>query len=500
MTTYTVPHFIHGKPTEGTSGRFGDIYQPATGEIIGKVPMANAQDVDTAVSAAKAAFRGWAATPPARRAGIMFKYNQLLHQHRDEIAQLIAKEHGKTLPDAHGSLQRGIEVVEFACGAPHLLKGDYTESVGTGIDSYSMHQPLGVCVGITPFNFPAMIPLWMFPMALICGNTFVLKPSEKDPSCGLRLVQLMHEAGLPEGVLNLVNGDKEAVDALLRHPDVKAISSVGSTPVAAYIYQTAASHGKRVQAMGGAKNHALVMPDADLDQAVDAIVGAAYGSAGERCMAIPVVVTVSDATADALVEKIAPRVEKLNIGHSLGKDIDMGPLVTAEHRKKVLSYVDLGVTEGAKLVVDGRNYVHPEHKNGFYMGGCLFDHVTPNMRIYREEIFGPVLCIVRAPSFDTALQWTSEHEFGNGTAIFTNSGYYAHEFAARVQVGMVGINIPIPVPVAYHSFGGWKHSMFGDIGTHGMEAVRFYTKRKTVTERWPVGKKEGADFNIPTMK
>lgn len=498
--TYTVPHFIQGKPSEGHSGRFGKIYHPATGEVAGKVPLANAQDVDAAVKAAKTAFPGWAATTPSRRASVLFKYNQLLQQHRDELAQLVAKEHGKTLPDAHGSLQRGIEVVEFACGAPHLLKGEYAEMVGGGIDSYSMYQPLGVCVGITPFNFPAMIPLWMFPLAIACGNTFVLKPSEKDPSCGLRMVQLMQEAGLPDGVLNLINGDKEAVDALLAHPDVKAISSVGSTPVAEYIYKTAASHGKRVQSMGGAKNHALVMPDADLDQATDAIIGAAYGSAGERCMAIPVVVAVGDTTADTLVEKLIPRVQALKIGHSFDKDIDMGPLVTAEHRDKVLSYVEIGIKEGAKLVVDGRNYRHPQHKHGFYMGGCLFDHVTPSMRIYREEIFGPVLCILRAPDFETALQWTNEHEFGNGTAIFTRDGYYAHEFAARVQVGMVGINIPIPVPVAYHSFGGWKRSMFGDIGTHGMEAMRFYTKRKTVTERWPVGKKEGADFNIPTMR
>ncbi len=498
--TYTVPHFIHGKLAEGSSKRFGNIYHPATGELAGKTPLANSQDIDAAVSAAKTAFPSWSATTPSRRASIMFKYLQLLNQHRDELAQLLSKEHGKTLADAHGSLQRGIEVVEFACGAPHLLKGEYAENVGSGIDSYSMYQPLGVCVGITPFNFPAMIPLWMFPLAIVCGNTFVLKPSEKDPSCGLRLVQLMYEAGLPNGVLNMVNGDKEAVDALLAHPDVKAVSSVGSTPVAAHIYQTAALHGKRVQSMGGAKNHALLMPDADMDQAVEAIIGAAYGSAGERCMAIPVVVAVGDATADQLVEKLIPRVQNLKIGHSLMDNIDMGPLVTKEHREKVLSYVDIGVKEGAKLVVDGRGFVHPEHPKGFYMGGCLFDHVKPNMRIYREEIFGPVLCIVRAPDFETALQWTSEHEFGNGTAIFTNSGYFAHEFAARVQVGMVGINIPIPVPVAYHSFGGWKRSMFGDIGTHGMEAIRFYTKRKTITERWPAGKLEGANFNIPTMK
>lgn len=498
--TYTVSHFINGKLTPGQSSRFGDIYYPATGECMGKVAMANVQEVNQAVQAAKAAFPAWSATSAVRRTQILFKYRDLILQHRNELAELIANEHGKTLADALGSIQRGLEVVEFACGIPHLLKGDFSESVGTDVDSYSIRQALGVCVGITPFNFPAMIGLWMFPMAIACGNTFVLKPSEKDPSCGLRLVQLLYEAGLPDGVVNVINGDKEAVDALLVHPDVAAVSSVGSTPVAHHIYQTAASHGKRVQAMGGAKNHAVIMPDADLDQVADAVIGAAYGSAGERCMALPVLVTVGDAVADALVAKIAPRVQQLKIGHSLAKDVDMGPLITKEHREKVLSYVDLGVEEGAKLIVDGRGYQHPEHKKGFYMGGCLFDHVTTKMRVYREEIFGPVLCILRAPDFETALQWINEHEMGNGTSIFTQHGYYAKQFASRVQVGMVGINVPIPVPVAYHSFGGWKRSAFGDTGTMGPEAVHFYTKLKTITQRWPVEKATGAEFSIPTLK
>jgi malonate-semialdehyde dehydrogenase (acetylating)/methylmalonate-semialdehyde dehydrogenase len=496
--TYTVPHFINGQRTQGSRQRFSPIYHPATGESAGQVVLSNRADIETAISAAKKAFKSWSRTTAYSRIQILFKYKQILDQHRDELAKLISKEHGKTLTDAHGSLQRGIEVLELACGAPSFLKGDYSSAVGTDVDSYSIKQPLGVCAGITPFNFPAMIGLWMFPIAIACGNTFVLKPSEKDPSCALRLAELMTEAGLPDGVLNVVQGDKEAVDVLLTHPDIQAISSVGSTPVAQHIYQTAAQHGKRVQAFGGAKNHALVMPDADIAQTAETILGAAYGSAGERCMAISVVVIVGDKAADAFIEAIKPKVENLTIGHSF-EEVDMGPLVTAEHRHKVMSYIDLGITEGAELVVDGRTYQHPEHKNGFYLGGCLFDQVTPNMRIYKEEIFGPVLCVVRAPDFDTAVNYINEHEYGNGTAIFTKNGHAAREFATQVQVGMVGINVPIPVPVAYHSFGGWKHSIFGASGAYGEEGFRFYTKLKTVTQKWPKGDIEKPNFDIPVM-
>ena len=497
--TYTVPHFIAGKLTPGQSGRTLDIYNPATGEVSGKVAMANHEETLRAIAAAKTAFPAWAATTPARRAHILFKYLNLLHEHKNELAELITKEHGKTLEDARGSLQRGMEVVEFACGAPNLLKGSYTEAVGTEIDSYSIRQPLGVCVGITPFNFPAMVGLWMFPIAIVCGNTFILKPSEKDPSCGLRLVELLHEAGVPEGVINVLQGDKEAVDILIQHPDVKAVSFVGSTPIAEYVYKTAASHGKRVQCGGGAKNHAVIMPDADIEQAADAILGAAYGSAGERCMAISVVVAVGDATADALVAKLKPKVEQLKIGNGASQGIDMGPLITRAHRDQVKAYVDLGVNEGAELVVDGRNYQNPQHKEGFYLGGCLFDKVQTQMRIYREEIFGPVLCVLRAPDFETALRWVNEHEYGNGTSIFTRDGAIAHQYTSRVQVGLVGVNIPIPVPVAYHSFAGWKRSYFGDNNFHGTEGVHFYTKNKTVTQRWPVGKL-ASEFSMPIMK
>lgn len=499
QTLYTVNHLINGKLAAGQSGRTQDIFNPATGQVVGKVDLANISEIDRAVESAKKAFPAWSATTPARRATILFKYLSLLNQHKDELAELITREHGKTTEDARGSLQRGFEVVEFACGAPTLLKGNYTESVGSNIDSYSIRQPLGVCVGITPFNFPAMIGLWMFPLAVVCGNTFVLKPSERDPSCGLRLVELLYEAGLPEGVVNVIQGDKEAVDRLITHPDVKAVSFVGSTAVADHVYKTAAAHGKRIQCGGGAKNHAVIMPDADINQAADAILGAAYGSAGERCMAISVVVTVGDAPADALIARIKPQVEALKIGTGCSKQTEMGPLITEAHRDRVKSYIDLGVEEGAELVVDGRNYKDSQNPNGFYLGGSLFDKVQPNMRIYREEIFGPVLCVMRAPDFETALKWVSEHEYGNGTAIFTRDGYAAHEYATRVQVGLVGINVPIPVPVAYHSFGGWKHSYFGDTGMHGMEGVHFYTKLKTITQRWLAGK-GGSDFNIPTMK
>lgn len=494
--TYHVPHFIQGKLIE-SSGKTLDIFNPATGEVAGKVTLADKKIIDQAVSAAKAAFPAWSALSPLRRARILFKFKNLLEENIDELAKIVTKEHGKTHIDAKGSVQRGIDVVEYACGIPNLLKGSYTEEVATDIDSYSVRQPLGVCVGITPFNFPAMIPLWMFPISIACGNTFIIKPSEKDPSCAIRLAELAKEAGVPDGVVNVVQGDKEAVDALLIHPDVKAISFVGSTPIAEYVYKTGTAHGKRVQAFGGAKNHGVLMPDADLDQAADAIVGAAYGSAGERCMAISVVVAVGDKVADELVKKIKPRIETLKIGPGSEKETEMGPLVTCAHWQRVKDYIDLGEKEGAKLIVDGRNFKLKNHEKGFYMGGSLFDHVKPSMRIYKEEIFGPVLCIVRVPDLETAIQLTNEHEFGNGTAIFTNDGNTARTFATKVQVGMVGINIPIPVPVAFHSFGGWKRSMFGDVHMHGQEGVNFYTRLKTITQRWFKSSK-GAEFHMPT--
>ncbi|MEO8402671.1 MAG: CoA-acylating methylmalonate-semialdehyde dehydrogenase [Gammaproteobacteria bacterium] len=494
--TYQVTHFINGEAVKAT-GRTLDIYNPALGDVIGYVTAADKAIVEQAIRAAKTAFPEWSATTPSKRARILFKFKALLEQHLDELAQLVTQEHGKTFSDARGSVQRGIDVVEFACAIPDHLKGTYTEEVGTEIDSYSVRQPLGVCVGITPFNFPAMIALWMFPMAIACGNTFILKPSEKDPSCGLRIAQLAKEAGVPDGVINVVQGDKETVDLLLTHPDVKAVSFVGSTPVAEYVYKTAIGEGKRAQAFGGAKNHCVVMPDADIDQAVDAIVGAAFGSAGERCMAISVVVAVGDHIADELVEKIKPRVSALKIGPGMRSEIEMGPLVTQAHWQRVKSYIDLGVEEGATLVIDGRELKPNAQQKGFFMGGSLFDHVEPSMRIYREEIFGPVLCIVRAKDFASALALVDEHEFGNGTAIFTRDGNTARTFANKVQVGMVGINIPIPVPVAYHSFGGWKRSLFGDVHMYGPESVHFYTKLKTVTQRW-LKNTNGSDFNMPT--
>ncbi len=496
---YQVTHFINGKPVI-EQGRTQDLYNPATGSVIGQVAMANKSAVEKAIAAAKSAFPAWSATTPLRRARILFQYKSLLEEHTDELARLITQEHGKTLSDARGSVQRGIEVVEFVCGIPYHLKGTYAEDVATDVDSYSIRQPLGVCAGITPFNFPAMIPLWMFPMAIACGNTFVLKPSEKDPSCPVRLVELAKQAGVPDGVINIVQGDQEAVEVLLAHPDIKAVSFVGSTAVAEHVFKTATAHGKRAQAFGGAKNHCVVMPDADLDQAADAIVGAAYGSAGERCMAISVVVAVGDALADQLVKKITPRVQNLKIGPGTVPDIEMGPLVTKQHWERVRSYIDLGVKEGADLVVDGRNLKLKGQEKGFFMGGSLFDHVQSDMRIYKEEIFGPVLAIVRVPDFATALKLVSEHEYGNGTAIFTRDGNAARTFASKVQVGMVGINIPIPVPVAYHSFGGWKRSVLGDIPMHSSEGMRFYTKVKTITQRWPQNVKGGAEFTIPTSK
>ena len=492
-------HWINGKHVDGTSGRFSDVYNPATGEIAVEVPLATAAELGAAVAAAKAAFPDWAATPPLVRARIMFKYKTLIEDNADELAALITAEHGKVLSDAAGSLTRGLEVVEFACGIPQLLKGEYTEQVGRGIDAWTMRQPVGVCAGITPFNFPAMVPMWMYPMAIACGNTFILKPSEKDPSCAMRLAELATEAGLPDGVLNVVNGDKEAVDAILAHPDIPAISFVGSTPIAQYIYTTGAANGKRVQALGGAKNHMVVMPDADMDQAADALMGAAYGSAGERCMAISVAVAVGDA-GGKLMERLIPKVEALKIGPGTDNEMDMGPLVTGAHLAKVKGYVDIGVNEGADLVVDGRDYSLQGYEDGFFMGGCLFDNVTTDMQIYKEEIFGPVLSVVRTPDFDDAVQMINDHEFGNGVSIFTRDGDAAREFTSRIQVGMIGVNVPIPVPMAFHSFGGWKSSLFGDIHMHGPEGVRFYTRQKAVTSRWPTGVRAGAEFTMPTMK
>lgn len=492
---YHVHHFINGQLALSNTPKL-DIYNPALGHVIGRVSIADRDTVTAAVAAASAAFPAWAATPPLRRARILFKYKELLENHLEELAALVTQEHGKTLSDARSSVQRGIDVVEFACGIPNLLKGSFSADVASEIDSYTFRQPLGVCVGITPFNFPAMIPLWMFPMALACGNTFVLKPSEKDPSCALRLAQLIKEAGLPDGVLNVVHGDKTTVDFLLNNKDVKAVSFVGSTPVAEYIYNTAVKNGKRAQAFGGAKNHCVIMPDADIDQAADALVGAAYGAAGERCMAISVAVVVGDKMADELIAKIKPRVENLQIGLGVSAGTEMGPLVSKDHWKKVKSYIDLGVKEGAKLLVDGREY---KISTGFFMGGSLFDKVTPKMRIYKEEIFGPVLSIVRTTDLASAIKLINEHEFGNGAAIFTRDGEAARTFAHQVQAGMVGINIPIPVPVAYHKFGGWKRSVFGDIDIHGQEGIQFYTKMKTITQRWLKDKKSSTEFNLPTQ-
>ncbi len=499
--TALLNHFIDGRAREGASGRFGEIHNPATGKVAARVPLASSAEVADAVAAARAAFPAWAATTPLRRARILSKFKSLLEANADRLAALISAEHGKVHSDALGEVTRGIEVVEFACGAPHLLKGEVTENIGSNIDSHSLRQPLGVVAGITPFNFPAMVPLWMFPVALACGNTFVLKPSERDPSAPLFLAALLNEAGLPKGVFNLVNGDKEAVDAILHHPDIQAVSFVGSTPIARYIYATGSANGKRVQALGGAKNHMLVMPDADIDKAADALMGAAFGAAGERCMAISVAVAVGDAVADALVEKLAPRVRTLKIGAGTDPAAEMGPLVTQAHRDKVSSYVDLGVEEGAQLVVDGRKVRvdDPQLANGYYLGGSLFDRVTPEMRIYKEEIFGPVLGVVRVDSYREAVELINAHEYGNGTAIFTRDGDAARMFAHEIQVGMVGINVPIPVPMAFHSFGGWKNSLFGDHHMHGPEGIRFYTRLKTITSRWLTGIRTGADFVMPTM-
>ena len=493
-------HFIGGKRVKGRSGRFGDVFWPMTGEVAAKVPLADASEVWDAVQNAKAAQVAWAATNPQRRARVMMKFVDLLNRDMETLALVLAKEHGKTVPDAKGDIQRGLEVAEFAIGGPHLMKGEYTEGAGPGIDIYSLRQPLGVVAGITPFNFPAMIPMWKFAPAIVCGNAFVLKPSERDPSVPLMLAELMMEAGLPPGILNVINGDKTAVDALLDDPDIAGIGFVGSTPIAEYVYKRGTAAGKRVHAFGGAKNHMIIMPDADMDQAVDALIGAGYGSAGERCMAVSVAVPVGKATADKLIEKLIPKVESLRIGPSTSNDADFGPLITKAHMEKVRDYVELGIKEGAKLKVDGRGFKMQGYENGFYMGGCLFDEVTPGMRIYKEEIFGPVLSVVRAKDYGEALRLPNEHEYGNGVAIFTRDGDAARDFAARVNVGMVGINVPIPVPLAYYTFGGWKRSMFGDLNQHGPDAMRFYTRTKTVTSRWPSGVKEGAEFVIPTMK
>ena len=494
-----VGHFIGGKHVAGTSGRTADIYQPMDGTIIGKVALASTAELDAAVQNAAAAQPKWAATNPQRRARVLMKFLDLIAQNNDELAELLAREHGKTIPDAKGDIQRGVEVIEYSLGVPNLMKGEYTDGAGPGIDIYSMRQPLGVCAGITPFNFPAMIPLWKLGPAIACGNAFILKPSERDPGVPMRLAELFIEAGGPPGILNVVNGDKESVDAILDNPEIKAVGFVGSTPIAEYIYSRGCANGKRVQCFGGAKNHMIIMPDADMDQTVDALIGAGFGSAGERCMAISVAVPVGKGTADELVKRLIPRVESLKIGPSTDVNADYGPVVTKAAMEKIKQYVDVGVQEGAKLLVDGRDFKMQGYENGFYVGGCLFDNVTKDMRIYKEEIFGPVLSVLRADTYEEALKLTNDHEYGNGTAIFTRDGDAARDFASKVQVGMVGINLPIPVPLAYYTFGGWKRSSFGDLNQHGPDSIRFYTKTKTVTARWPSGIKDGASFVIPTM-
>jgi malonate-semialdehyde dehydrogenase (acetylating)/methylmalonate-semialdehyde dehydrogenase len=493
-----IGHFIAGKPVAGTSGRTADVFNPASGEVTGKVALANTAEVNAAVAAAAAVWPAWAAIPPLRRARVMFKFKELLERDRKEFAAIITSEHGKVLSDADGELQRGMEVVEFACGIPHLLHGEYTESVGTGIDAWSVRQPLGVVAGITPFNFPLMVPLWMIPVALASGNCFILKPSEKDPSASLKLAALLAEAGLPDGVFSVLQGDRIAVETLLAHPDIQAVSFVGSTPIAQSIYRGGTATGKRVQALGGAKNHLVVMPDADLDDATDALMGAAYGSAGERCMAISVAVAVGN-SADKLIAKLEPRIRALKIGPGTDPEAEMGPLVTREHREKVQGYIDIGEKEGAKLVVDGRGLSLQGYENGFFIGGSLFDNVTPAMKIYQEEIFGPVLAVVRTPDMAGAVRMINDHAFGNGVSLFTADGGAARDFANGIKIGMVGINIPIPVPMAFHSFGGWKQSMFGDHHMHGMEGVRFYTRYKAITQRWPTGARRGAEFVMPTL-
>ncbi|SAK92135.1 CoA-acylating methylmalonate-semialdehyde dehydrogenase [Caballeronia ptereochthonis] len=492
-------HYIGGKRVEGRSERFGDVFNPATGAVSTRVPLAGAPEVDAAVAAAKAAFPEWSETAPIKRARVLFKFKQLLDEHHDELAEIITREHGKVFSDAKGEVMRGIEIVEFACGIPNLLKTDFTDQIGGGIDNWNLRQPLGVVAGITPFNFPMMVPCWMFPIAIATGNTFVLKPSERDPSASIRLAELLKEAGLPDGVFNVVHGDKTAVDALLAHKDVEALSFVGSTPIAEYIYTEGTKHGKRVQALGGAKNHLVVMPDADLDQAVDALVGAAYGSAGERCMAISVAVAVGH-IADELIERLTPRVKSLVIKNGMESDAEMGPLVTAAHRAKVEGYIEAGVKSGATLVVDGRGHEVEGHENGFFLGGTLFDNVKTDSTIYKEEIFGPVLSVVRVPDFASAVELINKHEFANGVSCYTTDGGVARAFSRQIRVGMVGINVPIPVPMAWHSFGGWKRSLFGDHHAYGEEGVRFYTRYKSVMQRWPDSIAKGAEFTMPVAK
>ena len=497
-TLERLPMWIGGKAVAATTTRYGEVTNPATGEVVRHVPLANAADVEAAVAAAAAALSAWRAAPPLRRARILMRFRELMNEHRKDLAAIITEEHGKTLSDAEGEVTRGIEVIEFATGIPHLLKGEFSENVGPEIDSFSLRQPLGVCVGITPFNFPAMVPMWMFPVALACGNTFVLKPSERDPSMSLRMAELLTEAGLPDGVFNVVHGDKDAVDALLKHPLVKAVSFVGSTPIARYIYETGAQHGKRVQALGGAKNHAVVLPDADFDFTTEALVGAGYGSAGERCMAISAVVAVGEA-AEPLLERLARRARKVTVGPGTNPDVEMGPVITGAARDRIKGYIDRGVEEGARLVVDGRNAAVAGHDNGFFVGATLFDHVTPSMSIYRDEIFGPVLGIVRVPSLTDAIALLNANPYANGAAIFTRSGFAARRFQQDVEVGMVGVNVPIPVPMAFFSFGGWRSSLFGDLNVHGMDGVRFYTRGKTLTTRWPNDGSAAPGFHMPVM-
>ncbi len=497
--TAEIGHYINGRTVTGGSARRQAVYNPATGAVARELVLGSAADVDAAVAAAKTAFPAWADTPPIRRARVLNAFLALLNEHRDTLAAMITAEHGKVFTDAVGEVSRGIDIVEFACGIPQLLKGDFTDQVSTGIDNWTLRQPLGVVVGITPFNFPCMVPMWMFPVALACGNAFVLKPSERDPSPSLFMADLLRQAGLPDGVFNVVQGDKVAVDALLTHPDVKAISFVGSTAIAQYIYETGAHHGKRVQALGGAKNHMVVMPDADIEQTVDALIGAAYGSAGERCMAISVAVLVGD-VADKVVPLVAERARTLKVKNGMELDAEMGPIVTKQALDRIEGYIALGAEEGAKLVVDGRGFKVPGHEQGFFTGGTLIDHVTPAMRVYKEEIFGPVLCCVRVPDFATAVQLVNDHQYGNGVACYTRDGNVAREFARRIQVGMVGINVPIPVPMAWHGFGGWKRSLFGDMHAYGEEGVRFYTKQKSIMQRWPESTAKGAEFVMPTAK
>jgi malonate-semialdehyde dehydrogenase (acetylating)/methylmalonate-semialdehyde dehydrogenase len=493
-------HYMNGAHVAGTSGRFADVFNPATGEVKARVPLANAAEMDQAVQFAAAAQPKWAAVNPQRRARVMMKFVELLHRDMDKLAEALSREHGKTLPDAAGDVQRGLEVVEYCIGAPQLLKGEFTDGAGPGIDMYSMRQALGVCAGITPFNFPAMIPMWMFAPAIACGNAFILKPSERDPSVPLMLAELMEEAGLPKGILQVVNGDKEAVDAIIDHDVIQSIGFVGSTPIAEYIYGRGCSQGKRVQCFGGAKNHMIIMPDADMDQAADALIGAGYGAAGERCMAISVAVPVGEETADKLIEKLKPRIDALKVGpYTGGNDVDYGPVVTAAAKANILKMVESGIAQGAELVVDGRDFSLQGYEEGFFVGPHLFDRVTTDMDIYQKEIFGPVLSVVRAQDYEEALALAMDHEMGNGTAIYTRDGDAARDFANRVNVGMIGINVPIPVPLAYHTFGGWKKSVFGDLNQHGPDAFKFYTRTKTVTSRWPSGIKDGAALNFKPM-